>query len=96
MPEERGRAVIKTYTCSCGWFRQWNEDYRGDRVIDHPIYGIQKARDVAVLDIRNHICATALEASLRAKRRFGYREDGDASFLPTPIYGTPMEADLLG
>lgn len=71
-----GHPIIKTFHCRCGWHRDWNEDYRGSRHIDHPVYGLVTARDAAIMDIRLHDCAAARNAAIRARKLFGVRKDG--------------------
>lgn len=85
MSAEARRPMIKSYTCACGWTRQWNVDYRGDRMITHPRYGIRKAKDVAILDIQHHDCAENYKAVRRARQLFGKRSEGYAPYLPDPV-----------
>lgn len=91
MPETRGRPIIKTFTCKCGWHRSWNEDTRGDRIINHPLWGEVKTREAAFMDIRNHNCTEALAASLRARERFGVPDYPD--YVPWYLGSSPMDSD---
>lgn len=75
MPTTIRRPVIKTFSCSCGFRRDWNDDEKGDHVIDHPLWGVVTTREAAYQDIRIHDCDEYARAIARARTIFGTPRD---------------------
>lgn len=75
MPTPSGRPIVKSFSCSCGFTREWNDDERGDHVIDHPIWGTVTSREAAFQDIKWHDCAEYAAAVARARAIFGPRRN---------------------